>query len=620
MGSTFLTTNRSSDGRSRLLILVINSSLFPDSLLNNIFSIPSTTAMDSPRDEPFSSRKSSLKVKVFFGTFNKQKKPFLASSSPSAQDPLDLSLSPSPASSHHKAQKPDAYAKTPLNQPPISWKVTISRKLTSKLSRPKPVQSFSYTPRPDDADTTTFGTPRASVLDFHGLPPLHSFDPTLSIEEIDDIVNLLCHSENAVQSPTFMKYSQQPLEIVPSIAGVDQNPINSTVEPNILQDKTNIKTEKPPVKYSDIHKLHTGSTHGSSELYRRYSDGFRSNKRRISRTSSITEEQQHPWCRLKSESRTSLTSLSTPIEEGNTTKKSPGSFNSSPVYNSPRQGLVGKVPRHPELLHSSWQNVTCIDDPVHVYQLANEIANYRVKERHTIVQLRRQQERNKARWAFESIPRVHIKRPAGVSGTSPSRRQSQTSPTSGLSRHASYRRNLHRLNTQSAISTSSNPHPVYGSDNITTNNNTSNSMYPKHSTSPSYISMQTACSLYVNKVMQGDGTVLPRGQFMAKLIMIRTQPKRFDLPNGSQQQQQLPYQQHLSTHAGRRAFQDRCWDSPYPFGAGAGYASSSYQSPFDLDLDLAIQGMAFQSKKREKAAQKKIRTGGMHPLRQEVLR
>lgn len=580
------------------------------------------------------SRRNSVKVKVFFGSLNKQAKTILSTNTPpshtpprSSTDDRSSTLSPNRTPSSKKKPQSSSLSSTssksqsfekpsekkrvsdtqddtqPQLQHHISWKVSFQKRLP-KLSRSKPPSSFSYTTQDDDNETR-FGGSRSSILDFHGLPPLHSLEPALSVDEIEEIVNLICQPDQTSQSPTFMKYNQQqqqqhqPLLLATPACGSDvpeksllQHPLSkpkqsaavSVVSPVSLPvpvvvgatttstsstpSTTEVETNKnlpsarshpksSQAKYRDIYKLHSNNNNSHAELYRRYSDAFRSNKRRISHR---TAEEQHPWCDLKeSTSSSSSSSSSSSASSSSSYSSSASSAHSTPLpspteeehksFPGHHQHHHYYHPRHPEVLRSSWKNVAQASDPTKIYALANEIANHRIKERRTILQLRLMRERNKARWAFDSIPRVHIKITTVQQSPSPS--SSSSSPSSSPQRNAASNLNDHyysysylnsqpcnmelenrisRINSRQRQKVIS--HYIINSEN--TNGSPSNNSLTTaaeqiiqcQTAGAKFQLMRSSCATFMNKTVQGYGTVLPKGQFMAKLIMLNQQPKQ----------------------------------------------------------------------------------------------
>ena len=82
--------------------------------------------------------------------------------------------------------------------------------------------------------------------------------------------------------------------------------------------------------------------------------------------------------------------------------------------------------RHPEALRSDWKSLrlsladasgprgisegvetksSAVADIHAIYTLANEIACHRMRENRTVLQLRQMRAQNRARWAFDSIPK-----------------------------------------------------------------------------------------------------------------------------------------------------------------------------------------------------------------------
>lgn len=498
-------------------------------------------------------RSSAVKVsKFFFG--GKQAKSELAPSTSPRRAPT--SKRPQKATSTESKDKDTSPSQKLAPSFAMSLKVSFKGKLT-KLRKQPPPHSFTYTTQADsDDDLNRFGVKRQStILEFHGLPPLHSLEPTLSTDEIESIVSLICNPTQTSQSPTFMKYSQAesltltPVQSAPILGkdrldptsanrdSVQERPTSLVLEvktplTETLSNRTDTEPvckpasppKQPPARYRDIHKLNSRSTPARGELYRRYSDGFRSNKRRVSCTgpspspSPSPPPTVHPWrtsmhSRPNSmcSSRTGSSSLQSTIEELETSD-----------IKIPRP-LPAPPQRHPELLRQNWKNVNYNDDPDHIYALANEIANHRIKERRTILQLRLQKERNKTRWAFDGIPRVHIQLPQA-------RPQPEDVTCYGYNYPSSPQQpgnigteaRIARINSRArypVLSFITTPQLSQSSEELSIHVQTSLAKYKL---------MCSACATYLNKAVQGHGAVLPKGQLMARLTLLRRTPKKVD--------------------------------------------------------------------------------------------
>ena len=407
---------------------------------------------------------------------------------------------------------------------------------------------------------------------------------------------------------------------------------------NSTRSHSGNRVETPKLRLCDTQKLQTnlsGSTSPVSPtaLFRRASDGF-SARRPLSFHEDLQQrnqqhhyhfqqqQQQHPWALIESRPTSPASHLTTAsASSANSASSSASSLTS---WSSASSG-TGMPERHPEALRSDWKSLrlsladasgprgisegvetksSAVADIHAIYTLANEIACHRMRENRTVLQLRQMRAQNRARWAFDSIPKVHIALPlpsAGVPGPAGSqmgptyeygapRRNSfhstlfsgseeieGSAATTGIPAEMSAAgagRNISRTidarlgRVNSRVRHKVVSHQVHfpavvalppsfsGADlNSASCSSLGEPIIICQTRTARFQLMRTSSSAYLNRMVQASGTILPKGQLMAKLILLnRKNPGSTqgtshmfrdidDVPKQSNFSSHLPHQQ-----------------------------------------------------------------------------
>lgn len=200
--------------------------------------------------------------------------------------------------------------------------------------------------------------------------------------------------------------------------------------------------------------------------------------------------------------------------------------------------LVRLNPKYPAALYSKWTSMAGKGSTEDLYAIANEIANGRLKARKTQAEVRAAKARKMRKARLAAGPKLKISarsiaNPLGAGtgkGTGAGgarKRRYYFQGYTGLSLSMDPETRVARINSRqrypilkynvvkpsaAAGATKTLGQQVHGQP--------PESRIDCHTATASYTLMRSACALYLNKTVQGYGTTLPRGQFMAQLILL----------------------------------------------------------------------------------------------------
>lgn len=430
-------------------------------------------------------------------------------------------------------------------------------------------------------------------------------------------------------------------------------------------------SEKP--RFCDIHKIQPSYNNENNlvkplGLYRRASDGF-SKRRVLSFHEDMLQQNQqqhsnfqqlHPWTPTESRS-TSPSSDLTAISSRSSRSASSSASSLSSWSSTGSSATI--VERHPEALRSDWKNLrlSATDssgqcdvserdngkdlytaDVNAIYAIANEIGCHRMREHRTVMQLRQMRERNRARWEFESLPRVHIALPLPPAGTLNQQSQNDVRKNSFLYAY-SYTSDeadssVMAVGTSAAIGTPGSsgsmsrtinarigrvnarirhkvishqvhfPAAVALPPSLTNSGSAGSSLAEPtvvcQTRTAHFKLMRSSSAAYLHRTVQGGGTVLPKGQFMARLILLnRKHPVGMSATghvlrdvdgvqrqsNLDQQNQQQLMMRGISRMSGKASVstatpQSRC--SSLTMGNGIGGGAQKLSAHWNLSTDV----------------------------------
>lgn len=369
----------------------------------------------------------------------------------------------------------------------------------------------------------------------------------------------------------------------------DQNQHTLQLTHNEL-NRNRTTSEKP--RFCDIHKIQPSYNNENSlvkplGLYRRASDGF-SKRRVLSFHDDMLQQNQqqhsnfqqlHPWTPTESRSTSPSSDLTAISSRSSRSASSASSSASSLSSWSSTGSSTTIVERHPEALRSDWKNLrlsmadssgSCdvserdddkdlyTADVNAIYAIANEIGCHRMREHRTVMQLRQMRARNRARWEFESLPRVHIALPLPPAGSlnqqsrNDVRRNSflyaysytsdeadssvmaagapvaMGTPGSSGSMSRTINARIGRVNARIRHKVISHqvhfPAAVALPPSLTNSGSATSSLGEPtvvcQTRTARFKLMRSSSAAYLYRTVQGCGTVLPKGQFMAKLILL----------------------------------------------------------------------------------------------------
>lgn len=463
-----------------------------------------------------SSRRNSVRFKMFFGNLNKQAKAILThTSTPKHVKPKSSKHRfgfPYRGLSFKRNQKAASISSSGSDVTTTTARVRCKPRHSLLLDHPPPKKrSFwrlPFTLRPNGIKRLTGfyrqqpmqeslsqislqlmkekrgKQPRAYIQEpFKGLPPLRPPSPIMTPDEIEDMVGVMCpHSElndsSSNENRGLALESKDPRES----SQIDS--INHTSKfqniPAQLGHKYSHSYGGIPARYHDSQK------HRPSVYHRRYSD-------ELCRSNSF-EHEHHPW-------------MYGAIENVNLHPSTPSRY---------QPALRQRSQHHTETLEMSWEKLNSKQvTPEQIYLLANEIANHRIKKRRMMSQFELLKAKKRARNQFDTGVRVRM-----------SLCRNNTS-TASESYNYNYYNGLRHMELETRVShvNSKQKHQILDHSVIYDPRNLDEHIIQCQTARAKYHLMRPNCAAYLNRILQGYGTYLPKGQFMSNLILLNSQDR-----------------------------------------------------------------------------------------------